>query len=690
MDAQEAITDVGEVMGAGEEPGGSPDHQHANGASSSGLPAASEEASEEEPIRKRLWFLRMPRPSVAGSIKSLEQELETFRAQHNLITESLNVKKVERDSAREATRAARDAFMQCRAAYDERSAPLKKLQEQRQDANANANKLKANFSDLLVRSEGELDQQLAALHYRIEHETISLNEEKKALGTIKKLEQQRERVREYEASASLFAESKSKRSELQEVLRESEGELSALRQEMDVQRQILDKLKEHEQAVGKEVEDVMGERRRCKELMDGAFHRLSAQKKAQWEKNNAFYTNRAFSREVRKLLAEGKQGEAAAACAQQMDEAVAQLAADAELRSEYFSLWEQQRKTPVVLPSADDVDANLPPPSSGAKGGPRKKAAEAVVDPAKKAEATIAALMEEAREEARRARAAAAAAAAAEHESSAAASAAHAAAAEREAAGGPAEAAAGGAEGEAAGGGGAAGEVTVVGAPPELTAGKGHHGKAHKAAAAKRPPVEPVVVPEEKFELPEAARLKEKTPSSHELKELDRERNRQAREEAERRKGKKAAEKQRKRERQDQLARAAAAAATSAAEAAASAQAAAASAARLATAHEAEAGTSDSASSDGGAAAPAAEPAASAPEQRKRSGGKQSAPLPVVKAMAPKPAARRPAGTKQSALMRQAKRVGKEYSLQLLVGLGAVALLAVVSLVWTAMSVAPQ
>jgi hypothetical protein len=156
MDAQEAITDVGEVMGAGEEPGGSPDHQHANGASSSGLPAASEEASEEEPIRKRcvqaapgpivapplflsaagclyaspdqhativplhapcnvhepanvpacrltaarlavarrLWFLRMPRPSVAGSIKSLEQELETFRAQYNLITESLNVKKV--------------------------------------------------------------------------------------------------------------------------------------------------------------------------------------------------------------------------------------------------------------------------------------------------------------------------------------------------------------------------------------------------------------------------------------------------------------------------------------------------------------------------------------------------------------------------------------------------------------------
>lgn len=64
MDAQEAITDVGEVMGAGEEPGGSPDHQHANGASSSGLPAASEEASEEEPIRKRC-VQAAPSPIVA-------------------------------------------------------------------------------------------------------------------------------------------------------------------------------------------------------------------------------------------------------------------------------------------------------------------------------------------------------------------------------------------------------------------------------------------------------------------------------------------------------------------------------------------------------------------------------------------------------------------------------------------------
>ena len=50
-------------------------------------------------------------------------------------------------------------------------------------------------SDLVVRSEGELDQRLGELQYRIEHESITLREERTALADIKKLESQRERVR---------------------------------------------------------------------------------------------------------------------------------------------------------------------------------------------------------------------------------------------------------------------------------------------------------------------------------------------------------------------------------------------------------------------------------------------------------------------------------------------------------------
>lgn len=122
-----------------------------------------------------------------------------------------------------------------------------------------------------------------------------------------------------------------------------------------LQRQILDKLREHEQGIDKEVEEIIGERRRCREVMvsgrhwcrgwrvqgllaggrrealpdsamlqlhpplitppadltqprchlclpqEQAYQRMTGVKKAQWEKNNTFYTNRSFSREVRKV-----------------------------------------------------------------------------------------------------------------------------------------------------------------------------------------------------------------------------------------------------------------------------------------------------------------------------------------------------------------------------------------------------
>lgn len=46
-----------------------------------------------------------------------------------------------------------------------------------------------------MRTEAELDERLQGLHYRIEHESIPLNEEKRILQQIKKLESQRAKVR---------------------------------------------------------------------------------------------------------------------------------------------------------------------------------------------------------------------------------------------------------------------------------------------------------------------------------------------------------------------------------------------------------------------------------------------------------------------------------------------------------------
>lgn len=61
---------------------------------------------------------------------------------------------MERDGAREATRAAREAYQQCRTAYEERAAPVKELQQQRADAASSATKLRESFRWVLLGAVG--------------------------------------------------------------------------------------------------------------------------------------------------------------------------------------------------------------------------------------------------------------------------------------------------------------------------------------------------------------------------------------------------------------------------------------------------------------------------------------------------------------------------------------------------------
>ena len=67
---------------------------------------------------RRLWFVRMPRPPEIPAIKALEMEVETYQAQARLLSESLNVQKMDRDAIREQVRTAREAMKRCREAFD--------------------------------------------------------------------------------------------------------------------------------------------------------------------------------------------------------------------------------------------------------------------------------------------------------------------------------------------------------------------------------------------------------------------------------------------------------------------------------------------------------------------------------------------------------------------------------------------
>ena len=61
---------------------------------------------------------------------------------------------------------------------------------------------RSHYGDLSVHSEAELDAALSAIDHKLHHETVPLAVEKKLIAEHKRLEQQRQRVRNLAASAS--------------------------------------------------------------------------------------------------------------------------------------------------------------------------------------------------------------------------------------------------------------------------------------------------------------------------------------------------------------------------------------------------------------------------------------------------------------------------------------------------------
>jgi hypothetical protein len=293
---------------------------------------------------------------------------------------------------------------------------MEPLKEAARSGGATARKIKGELGELDARTIEELNKKITDAKYRIEHESIPLSEEKNLIALVKKLESQRPRLTKIVDSMTLAAEGAEDVARIKAELAEHEDEFKVLRGEKDTQHAILEKYRQQEDVLEKEVDDLFTQRHKIKELGDVAYARLSELKNDQRSRNDEYYNNRRLSRKVRELLAAGELFEAKKLCDQQMEKAHEKLAADGAYRAEYYALWEQQRKAPLDSLDAekeekegDEENSNrIANENKNGGGGGSKRPRLPSAPPAKKAEALIAAVLEEAKEEFERLRAAAA------------------------------------------------------------------------------------------------------------------------------------------------------------------------------------------------------------------------------------------------------------------------------------------
>lgn len=171
-------------------------------------PEVAEAAEELAPAKaapsrpEKLYFVRLPKPDLGDediAIEKVKAEFASLKEGCDLLLATLKVERVRQDEAKREFEAADLVFQESRAAQDKWREQLEPLRNANRMVSDQRSAMKENFRELAARSEAELDGMIADVEHSLNHETMSVHEERKLIAQLKKLEQSRPRVRAAEA-----------------------------------------------------------------------------------------------------------------------------------------------------------------------------------------------------------------------------------------------------------------------------------------------------------------------------------------------------------------------------------------------------------------------------------------------------------------------------------------------------------
>jgi len=359
------------------------------------VPAVAAPVEAEKPkVQESLYIVRLPRPDIDETEqKIIAAELEIHKTKLRLLNDHLHMKRSEKEAAFQSTQEART---QLRLVQDERRALMKELQplhSDRKGYNREISAVKDERRELTVRTEEELDRALAELEHRRAHETVSLNEEKQMLKDMKKLESQRERVREYDAKKSAVGVSVMEKERLQASISELESQLDTVRLEEDTQNHIFSKYLSEEKEIDEEMRQIKEERTEVTEIKNRLYDRLRALERQSKGKLKEFYDVRRRIIKAKEMLAAGKRDAAEQLCLGHNERVFTKLTGDRGFYTEYTRLVEKNRKVPMV-PNMEEDEEEVAAAAAGGKGGKAKKPAMSKEDLEAQAKAKAASLIE--------------------------------------------------------------------------------------------------------------------------------------------------------------------------------------------------------------------------------------------------------------------------------------------------------
>ncbi|XP_027340030.1 proton pump-interactor 1-like isoform X2 [Abrus precatorius] len=266
---------------------------------------APKDAVEEWPAPKQIhsfYFVRCrpyDDPAIKSKIDQLDKEVSKKNQARFQITEALKAKRSDRAELISQIKSLRGDNRQFQSIVDEKIKEIEPLQ-QALGKLRNTNNVGRGG---LCSSEEELNDVIYSLQYRIQHESISLAEEKQLLREIKQLEGTREKVIANAAMRAKVQESMGQKEAIQDQVKLIGGDLDGVKKERQAIRSKIKQIDDALKTIDKDIQSLQDELTALTQKREKAYESIQLLRKQRDEGNTYFYQSRTLLNKARELAA---------------------------------------------------------------------------------------------------------------------------------------------------------------------------------------------------------------------------------------------------------------------------------------------------------------------------------------------------------------------------------------------------
>lgn len=307
-----------------------------------------------------LYLVRIPRSvdeKLRIEIKLAEAKLDQTIKKRDVHKAALQDKKNSKmelleklKPIRERERACRDALQGKRMELEPFSMALNKFRSAQ------------NRGQDICSSEEELNDKIADIQFRIQHESIPLKEEKQLLREIKQLESTRSQVCANSVLQAELMENLGPREDIQDQAKFLRQDLDSIRKEHRLARAEYDAIDKDINKLNEAIEELRQQYEKANAAQQDAYTVLRELKRQENLKNDPFYQNRRDVQVVRELASQKKLKEVEDFCTKQVEDFLAVWNKDSKYRAEYAKSNERSTVRRLETLDGRSLGPNEKPP----------------------------------------------------------------------------------------------------------------------------------------------------------------------------------------------------------------------------------------------------------------------------------------------------------------------------------------